>query len=220
MRAVLREVAPPTGLADRVRLAARFEHRAERRRRWWYAAAASVLLIVSVGLLSPMQTVHEGGGLTLAQSVLNHIEDESDHLRATGSVSSGRLKWVFGRFGATLVRDLGQVNFAAECAMRVRNGVHLVLPGRVGPITVFFMPGERTDGPLPVRSERFDGSIVPTAWGSIAVVGELGEAVHGLGQRLSAAVDWPMSANAPTTSDLVDPIRVVRRILAAQQQDG
>lgn len=218
MRALLREVTPPAGLADRVRLAARFEHRAELRRRGWYAAAASVLLVVSVSLISVMQTVQQRSSLALTQSVLHHIEDESHHLREAGPVSAGRLRWVFERFGATLVDDIGPVNFAAECLMRARNGVHLVLPGRVGPITVFFMPGEMTDGRRPVQSERFEGSIVPTAWGSIAVVGEQGEAVDGLGQRLADAVAWPPPAAA--ASGLVGHPWIVGRTPARQQQDG
>lgn len=217
MRAVLREISPPAGLADRVRLATHFEHRAELRRRWWYGAAASVLLMVGVSLVSVMQTVHERGGLALAQSVLNHIEDESHHLREVGPVSAGRLKWVFQRFGAALVADVGQVNFAAECLMRKRNGVHLVIPGQMGPITVFFMPGEMTERRLPVHSARFAGTIVPTAWGSIAVVGEQGEVVEGLGQRLADAVDWPLPATAASASGLVDEPRLASRILRAQQ---
>ena len=35
--------------------------------------------------------------------------------------------------------------------MRKRNGVHLVMPGKMGPITVFFMPGEMTEAEMPVQ---------------------------------------------------------------------
>jgi hypothetical protein len=83
------------------------------------------------------------------------------------------------------------VNFAAECLMRNRTGVHLVMPGQMGPITVFFMPGEMAESIMPVSSTRFSGKILPTAWGSIAVVGENGEPLDGLGERLAAAVHWP-----------------------------
>lgn len=206
LRAVLQEVSPPEGLAERIQLAARFEHRAELGRRWWYGAAASVLLIVGVSLVSVVNTVSERSGVALAQSVLYHIDDESHHLRETQPVSAGRLHRVFERFGARLVSDVGRVNFAAECLMRHRNGVHLVMPGRVGPITVFFMPGEMTDEPLPVRSERFAGKVVPTSWGSVAVVGERGENLGdlgNLGERLAAAVDWPAQTSPDHASSVI-----------------
>ncbi len=155
MRSLLLDVAPPEGLAGRIKLATRSEQGASTRRRWWYSAAATVLLTIGVSMVSLMSTSLERGNVALAQSVLNHIEDESAHLREAHPVSDGRLKWVFKRFGAQLVAEIGQVNFAAECLMRKRNGVHLVLPGKVGPITVFFMPGEMADAPMPVESARF-----------------------------------------------------------------
>ena len=64
------------------------------------------------------------------------------------------------------------------------------MPGRMGPVTVFFMPGEMADTMMPVASARFNGEIIATHWGSIAVVGEAGESVDGLGERLAAAVRW------------------------------
>lgn len=220
LRAILTDVAVPDGLAERVRLAARFERRAERRRFGWYAAAAGVLLVVGASLVSLWTTALERGQQTLAQAVINHIEDESSHLRAAGPVPMARVKWVFRRFGAELAGDIGQVNFAAECLMRRRNGVHLVMPGRMGPVTAFFMPGEMTEHTIAVRSERFVGHIVPTSWGSIAVVGEQGESLQGLGERLAAVVRWP----GGSVSDSVVTGQVVGSLFdrptATQQQDG
>lgn len=217
MRSLLLDVAPPEGLAERVKLATRSEQGASTRRRWWYSAAATVLLTIGVSMVSLMTSSLERGNVALAQSVLNHIEDESAHLREAHPVSDGRLKWVFRRFGAQLVADIGQVNFAAECLMRKKNGVHLVLPGKVGPITVFFMPGEIQDAIMPVKSERFDGQIVPTDWGSIAVVGEHGEPLQQLGERLAAAVDWPV--DQVVRSDLAGASLSVG-LTVAQQQNG
>ncbi|MCP5300770.1 MAG: DUF3379 family protein [Chromatiaceae bacterium] len=221
LRALLRDVAPPVGMAERIQLAARYEQRAERRRGWWYAVAASVLLAVGASMVSLWTASLERGEQTLAQSVLNHIQDESRHLREARPIPRARVKFVFERFGAELAGDIGPVNFAAECLMRHKTGVHLVMPGKMGPVTAFFMPGEMTDGVLPVRSERFDGRIVPTSWGSIAVVGENGEPLDGIGERLASAVRWPENGGAVASlSDLV-----LRRFVggidgAAHQQDG
>ena len=217
LRNALHDVAPPQGMAEQIQLAARFEQRTSVQRRWWYGAAASMLMAIGISMLSLFHTSAERGNVALAQSVLNHIEDESSHLRAARPVSAERLASVFDRFGAHVADNLGTVNFAAECLMRNRNGVHLILPGRMGPITVFFMPGEMADSRVAVSSARFDGQILPTSWGSIAVVGEAGEVLDGLGEHLAAAVRWPKPAQAESTAlgrGLVAALRI------AQQQNG
>lgn len=218
LRSALQDISPPEGLAERVHLAARFEQRSTTQRRWWYSAAATVLMAIGVSMVSLFSTSIERGNVALAQSVIHHIEDESHHLREAGAVSEQRLDRVFGRFGATLAGDLGQVNFAAECLMRNRTGVHLVLPGERGPITVFFMPGEMTASTLPVRSARFSGKVVPASWGSIAVIGESGEPLDGLAERLAAKVDWPSEGLAE--SGLVHGRLLVTAGIITQQQDG
>jgi hypothetical protein len=218
LRSLLQDVSPPRGLAERIQLAAGFERRAEARRRWWYSAAAGVLLAIGISMISLWNTTLERGDTTLAQSVLHHIDDEAHHLREAGPVAAGRLNWVFERFGAELTGDIGPVNFAAECLMRKRNGVHLVLPGKMGAITVFFMPGEMTDEVMEVTSERFDGRILPTAWGSIAVVGETGEALEGLGERLVTAVRWPAPQALSDSAALGRTVAVDGRV--GQEQDG
>lgn len=194
LRAMLRSVTPPEGMADRIQLAVRTEHRAGNRRRWWYGAAAGLLIAVAGGLLTLGIPFSGQGDPALARSVLNHIEDEAAHLREVDPVPTGVVRFVFARFDARLVDDIGPILFAAECPMRQHTGVHLVLPGQAGPITVFFMPGELTDGETVVRSARFRGYVTPTAWGSIAVVGEQGEDLGGMGERLARAVDWPLDA--------------------------
>ena len=218
LRALLMEIAPPEGLAERVQLAARFEGNAMTRRRWWYGAAAGVLLAIGVSMVSLWTASVERGGLALAQSVVNHIEDEARHLREAHPVSTGRVSYVFDRFGAELTDDIGPVHFAAECLMRERNGIHLVIPGTKGAITVFLMPGEMIDEAMPVRSARFEGQIIPTPWGSIAVVGESGERVAGIGARLASLVRWSQKAlagSAPAARRLVNHV-----VPAAQQQDS
>ncbi len=217
LRAMLMEVTPPEGMAERIQLAARFEAGAVTRRRWWYSAAAGVMLAIGVSMVSLWTASVERGGLALAQSVIHHIEDEASHLREAHPVSTGRVDYVFDRFGAKLTDDIGPVHFAAECLMRTRNGIHLVLPGTKGAITVFLMPDEMIDEPLPVRSARFEGQIIPTAWGSIAVVGESGEQIAGIGARLASLVIW---SNEEVAGSALAAGRLVGRALpAAQQQD-
>lgn len=190
LRELLRSPEPPPELAERVRLAVRLEQQAERRRPLWLAAAASVMLAVTVGLVSLYERHIERGHMALTQSVVYHIEDEAKHLHEPGPASPQRVHEVFARFGAELAGDIGQINFAAECLMRNRTGIHLVVKGQHGPVTVFLMPGEKPARTIPVDTDRFDGEILPTAWGSIAVVGERGEPIEPLAIKVASQVRW------------------------------
>ena len=74
-----------------------------------------------------------------------------------------------------------------------------------------------TASTLPVQSDRFSGEVVPAAWGSIAVVGESGEVLDGLAERLAAKVDWPsleLAVSGPVSGRLLVAAGVT------QKQDG
>lgn len=189
LRALLHEVAPPVGLDDRIRHAAR----TEQQQGWRYAAAFGLLLLIGASMLLVQRSPIGPDRPALVNAVLAHIAAEQHHLRQDGEVSSSRLEGLFQRFGARLAGTLHQVSFAGECLMREHTGVHLVLRGNTGPVTVFFMPGEDTDRELPIAFRDLAGSILPTGWGSIALVGRQGEDIASIKDRISAAVDWPAS---------------------------
>lgn len=184
----------PDELAERIQLAVRLDQKPQARpeRRIWLATAASLLIAVTAGLLwmnVPHETqLHQA---SLSQSVLHHIDDETHVLRQPGPVGPYQVNEVFGRFGASVEGSLGPVSFAAECQMRHKTGVHLVLPGEMGAVTVLFMPGEMSEGTEPIVTERFAGQIYPMAWGSIAVVGERGEKLDLVVERVIKMVQWP-----------------------------
>jgi hypothetical protein len=187
------QVPTPPELAERIQLAVSFgASRARRRTQRWLSIAAAGLLAVAAGTLGWLHFDKPYEGLTLERSVLHHVADEARHLYDPGPADSEDLHAVFERFGAKVSEQvLGQVNFAGICMMRRNRGVHLVMRGEQGPVTVFFMPGEHTERVLPVESERFAGVIEPTEWGSIAVVGERGEPLEPVLQRVRQAVSWP-----------------------------
>ncbi len=186
-------VTPPAALADRIQLAVSLDLPAARvGNRRWLVIAASAILAISAATLGWLQFSHPYKDLSLERSVLHHVSDEAVHLHDPGPAPEGDLKQVFARFGASVsTGDIGRVNFAGICAMRAGNGVHLVLRGQQGPVTVFFMPGERSPGMLRLQSERFAGLIEPTDWGSIEVVGEQGEQLLPVLERVRHAVRWP-----------------------------
>lgn len=187
-------IAPPAELVDRIQLALAFGPPPTRRHTTrWLSLAASLLLVAAAGSLGWLHFYGKPyADLSLERSVLNHVADETRHLYDPGPADPHALQAVFERFGANIDEQaLGTVNFAGICMMRRNRGVHLVLRGQMGPVTVFFMPGEMTNKPMTLGSERFAGVIEPTRWGSIAVVGEPGEQLQPVLQRVRQAVRWP-----------------------------
>ena len=202
LRGLLNAPEPPPELAENIRLAARMERRSGVMRRVWLSAAASLLIGISLSMFTLFDQQHERGNMLLARSVIHHIEDEAAHLREPGPAAPNRVRAVLARFGAELVGDIGTVRFAAECVMRKRTGVHLVLSGEQGPVTAFFMPGEHADSTSTIDSTRFHGEIIPTDWGVLAVVGEQGEAIAPIAARLAQSVHWPQSGRLSARSRL------------------
>lgn len=189
----LLEVEPPPGMTERIQLAVDFDQHQQKQqtRPWWTSAAAGLLIAITAVSLSVMLDPLDRRNVALAESVIHHIKDEAHHLHEAGPASTEAVQRVFQRFGARFKGGVGRVNFAAMCLMRKKTGVHLVLPGERGPITVLYMPEEMTEQVVKVNDKRFQGRVVPTLWGSLAVIGERGEPLEAVTQRLLAAVSWP-----------------------------
>ncbi len=127
---------------------------------------------------------------TLADVVREHIEREAPHLREHGHLSDAQVAAVLRQVGGDLMASLGQVDFAGLCPMRRALGAHLVIAGSRGPVTVLFMPGEHLQTAQQIRSDHLRGRVVPTRYGSLAVVGVPGERLDSLIERVEGSVSW------------------------------
>lgn len=146
---------------------------------------AAFLAILSYQLLRPdLQTVE------LHRGVLAHIAAERALLQARDEPSAARVRELFARFGARLRGSLGEVRFADACRERSFQGVHLVLRGREGPVTVLYMDGEDVEDTSYIWDDRYDGIVFPVDGGSIAVMGKPGEAIDSVGKLLRGNLRW------------------------------
>jgi len=186
-------IRPPEGLEARILLAQSFN--ATRRTstvgaRWLTAAAALLVAVGVTGWLGYRWDAYFGEPEGLAMAVLNHVNGELSYLQVDRDVQSNQLGQLFAHFGARLNSDIGGVSYAGRCDIRTQPGVHLVVPGQQGAVTLLFMPHEHLTEPKPIRSDRFTGIIVPTDVGSMAVVGEKGEPVSHVAARVQHLVVW------------------------------
>ena len=74
--------------------------------------------------------------------------------------------------------------------MRTRHGAHLVFSETAGPVPVLIMPGERTAAAERIDSRGFTGVVVPTEYGSLAVIGEAPESVEPVLLRVQEVLVW------------------------------
>lgn len=100
------------------------------------------------------------------------------------------LKDLFETVDTELQGNLGLIHYAGTCHIRKHDGVHLVMQGEIGPVTVLFMPGEEITRSSDITNGRFRGVIVPTPNGSMAILGEEGEPIQRIEEQLKSSVSW------------------------------
>jgi Protein of unknown function (DUF3379) len=161
------------------------ERRAARaRRRRWLALAASVVVIAGIagGYWSYWQQD------SLSQAVLAHVDEEPFALSPHSAIPVENINEIAQPMQTWIDGSLGTVSFAKICPIHDAEGVHLVVEGDEGPVTVMILPHETIHHEMTVRNERYEGVIVPRAIGSIAIVGYRGEPLDDVEARVRTAV--------------------------------
>lgn len=171
-------IVPPAGLEARILLHQSFARAARAR----LAVAASIVML-TVATLAWLWTIPH----TLEAEVLAHIHAEPEHLAATGPESPAKVASVLHALGAKLKGDPGEVRHAGICDIRRRPGVHLVLAGRLGPVTVLLLPGETVSKRAHFQRDGFQGLLIPVGNGAAAIVGLPGEPLDSIEARLPPA---------------------------------
>ncbi len=130
------------------------------------------------------------GPSAVSMAVMEHIQDELDVLEKRYPITSEGLGQLLSHFDARLTGDLGRVNFADRCNFMHTKAVHMVLQGEHGPVTVLMMPDSPLERLEQIDRDGFSGIVLPTKYGSLAVVADHPEPVHVLAHRVQRAVSW------------------------------
>jgi hypothetical protein len=180
-------VEVPAGLIERIKQRRDIgeQVRARQIRPLRYALAASLLLAAGLASLLGYQLLGPAfNDATLQRTVIQHINHDIEDLYAHDEVGVARLRPLFARFGVRLQRDLGRVNFAASWSRRQHRGLHVVLAGKRGSVTILYLDGEYVEHSSRIHNERFEGTLFPVESGSVAVVGERGESIEAIARKL------------------------------------
>jgi len=182
----MERVEVPEGLAARVQLRHSLRQRKIRRRIWvrGVALAASILAAIGLGLIITANPTD------LQEIVLAHVYTELIHLNDRKDVQINDLTAVLNEIGHGLREDLGQVHYANTCLIRKSDGAHLIVSGKMGPVTVLLMPNERITHRFMLNDKRFTGVLTPTPGGGMAIVGEQGETLQAIEDKIRSSVLW------------------------------
>lgn len=154
----------------------------------WVGLAASIVLATVIGVRFVSTGVDHG---TLAEQVVAHLDFEPRALTVTDeAVSDEKLYSVVRPAIASIDRDMGLITYAMSCKINGREVPHLVIQGEKGPVTILLMPHEMVDMPIELSGQSIEGVILPVGDGSIAIIGERGEAIDKVGAKIKETVSW------------------------------
>ena len=148
----------------------------------WISAAVAILFTAFLGT-----KIYQN--YSLNNFVLAHIDHEIAQLQNTERVSQFHLKRFYQAFDSEFLHMLTDVVYVEKCWMRTGFGLHLIVSGKQGPVTVLLMPNEALEMIQAVESETFSGKIYPLTQGSIALVGNPGESIDMLAEKLRMAMN-------------------------------
>ena len=162
-------------------------------RRWpstptWLAMAATVVIAAVLGVRMFGANIEYE---SLADEVLAHLDHEPWALQVTDvAVSDERLRSVVPPGVADFDRDASLISYAQSCIINGRTVPHLVIQGARGPVTVLLMPEEKVGEAMALQGQNVNGVILPVGNGSIAIIGEAGERIEEIQERVTRSVTW------------------------------
>ncbi|MDF2401205.1 DUF3379 domain-containing protein [Aeromonas sp. 5HA1] len=196
------KVEVPAGLAERILLRQALEAEAEtvvplpsRPRSSWrmlaMAASVAFLLDMSTRWLSwPLTTQSE---LSLGQVAMAHVYGEEPFIKDVDEkVSLRTINAKMEKYGATLMgMDGMKVTYVNHCAFYQGPALHMVIQGKMGPVTLFLVPKH-----VPLTLEpNFDdgqlkGEIVPLKGANMVLIGDMQESLNPVAQELESRLHW------------------------------
>ena len=159
---------------------------------WLGLAASAALVAVFAGrLLTPGDETVSITASALADEVIAHLDYEPYALQVTDvAVSEQRLHSVVNQGGVEINSGIGLVTYAQSCIINGKTVPHLVIQGKLGPVTLLLMPDEEISSAVPLSGESIEGVLLPVGSGSIAIIGERDEDLSGIEEQVVDSVKW------------------------------
>lgn len=189
------KVPAPGNLASRIILSQSlkdFEQRQRRRSRWHLGIAAS--LAFTAGALMSFLTL-DRSHLGFSQYALAHVYHEystmTDAVDEKATLASFNSK--LASYGGELTHQIGHIYYVNFCDFDGVQSLHAVMSGEKGRVTVFFIDGKTKAGEKEkayFADGQFDGVTEQIGNHQLILIGEKGEPLEKMEQKLRKNLDW------------------------------
>ncbi|TNJ23194.1 hypothetical protein CF111_10280 [Aeromonas sobria] len=131
---------------------------------------------------------------SLAQVAMAHVYDEAPFIQGTDErVNLHSINSKMEKYGATLSEMNGlNVTYANHCSFYQGPALHMVIQGKMGPITLFLVPKHV---PLTLQQASFEdgtlkGEIVQLKGANMVLIGEMKEPLAPVATALQSRLHW------------------------------
>ena len=131
---------------------------------------------------------------SLAQVAMAHVYDEAPFIQGTDErVNLHSINSKMEKYGATLSEMNGlNVTYANHCSFYQGPALHMVIQGKMGPITLFLLPKHV---PLTLQQASFEdgtlkGEIVQLKGANMVLIGEMKEPLAPVATALQSRLHW------------------------------
>lgn len=198
------EVEVPAGLAERILLRQAMETDDDdvvvplppppARASWRpLAIAASVAFLLGMSTRWVSWPVTAPAELSLAQVAMAHVYGEEPFIKDVDEkVSLQTINAKMEKYGATLMGMQGmKVTYVNHCAFYQGPALHMVIQGKMGPVTLFLVPKHV---PLTLQPHFEDGTlkgeILPLKGANMVLIGDMQEQLAPVAQQLESHLHW------------------------------
>jgi len=166
-------VAVPMGLADRILLAQTTMERRDtgaQRRRWFAGVGIAAAIVLAFGAASLWRTSNK---IDFPALVADHIRDEPESFASSEPMPVPAVLQYFDARHVRLAAALPPgISYAAPCPMGPYKTVHMVMPQADGPVTVFYLAGDRMRERGNFHQAQWVGRNVPMGQGTLVLVAQ------------------------------------------------
>lgn len=156
------------------------------------AASVAFLLGMSTRWISLPEATPTAS--SLAQVAMAHVYDETPFIQGTDErVNLHSINSKMEKYGATLSEMNGlNVTYANHCSFYQGPALHMVIQGKMGPITLFLVPKHV---PLTLQQASFEdgtlkGEIVQLKGANMVLIGEMKEPLAPVATALQSRLHW------------------------------
>ncbi|QUJ66665.1 DUF3379 domain-containing protein [Photobacterium sp. GJ3] len=189
--AAVMKVDVPEDLADRILFRQSGQgYQAEKKVRRHLAIAASVAFFGGLLLGKFIPDAIPGSSPDIGQIALTHIYNEAPFVNQIDEgVSLTQVNAKLKPFGPTLSTLPSHVYYLNHCGFNGGDALHMVLHGQHGKITVFVVP-QPSKNMTSFEDNNMNGVVMPSHDASLIVVGNKGENIMPIAEKLQKAMHW------------------------------